>query len=199
MVRAFETWASQAVLIGTLAGSPHRQQFECQWCEQGWYRDGYECLNPAKVRHTRVYPCVERVRGWHQRWRYEPVPGEDLDLEPEPNPVEAYCRRCKAILPAWSVNWESEYRKGEWKVEGQPVLLQVPEAIRSDVKYLKDKSAVQWTEVWARRAQAKAAIRADNAAWMMEEKLAQMKIDSVIDDGSVNLGCEGASVLDNGY
>ena len=31
LVRAFEIWASQAALIGTLAQSPHRQQFECEW------------------------------------------------------------------------------------------------------------------------------------------------------------------------
>ena len=34
---------------------------------------------------------------------------------------------------------------------------------------------------------------------MMEEQLAQMQIDAVTEDESVNLGCEGANVLDYGY
>ena len=46
LVRAFETWASQAVWmhVGTLAASPYRQQFEiqCEWCAQGWYRNGMD-------------------------------------------------------------------------------------------------------------------------------------------------------------
>ena len=86
---------------------------------------------------------------------------------------------------------ESEYRNGEWMDEGQTVMLQVPEAIRCDVTYLQDKSRVQWKEVWARRAQAKAAIKADNAVWMREEKLAQRQVDAVTNDESVNLGWEG--------
>ena len=131
-MRAFEIWASQAVLIGTLAGSPHRQQFECEWCAQGWYRGGMGCLHPDKRRYSRVFPCVESVRDWHQRGRYAEVPGKEVGLDPQPDPVQAYCGRCKKVRSAWSVNGESEYRKGEWQDAGQPVLLQVTEAIRSD-------------------------------------------------------------------
>ena len=115
----------------------------------------------------------------------------ELDLDPHPNPVQAHCGQCKQVRSACSVNGASEYRKEEWKDEGQSVLLQVSEAIRCDVQYLKDKSAVQWKEVWARRAQAKAAIKADNAVWMREEKLAQRQIDALTNDESVNLGWEG--------
>ena len=125
------------------------------------------------------------------RGRYEDVPGMELDLDPHPNPVQAHCGQCKQVRSACSVNGASEYRKEEWKDEGQSVLLQVSEAIRCDVQYLKDKSAVQWKEVWARRAQAKAAIKADNAVWMREEKLAQRQIDALTNDESVNLGWEG--------
>jgi len=193
LVRAFEIWARQAALIGTLAKSPHRQQFECEWCAQGWCKDGMGCENPAKGRFSRVFPCVESVRGWHQRGRYEAVPGEAyIDLDPQPNPVQAYCGRCKQVRSVWAVRGEEEYRYAEWMDdEDQPVMLQVPEAIRCDVQYLKDKSAVQWKEVWARRAQAKAAIKADNAVWMREGKLAQRQVDALTNDESVNLGWVG--------
>ena len=66
--------------------------------------------------------------------------------------------------------------------------MQVSEAIRSDVKYLKDKFAVRWKEVWSRRAQAKAAIKAENEEWMMEEKLARMQMDEVNVKGCVSQG-----------
>ena len=51
----------------------------------------------------------------------------------------------------------------------------------------------------ARRVEVKAALKAQARPWMMEEQLATMQIDDVTDDGSVNLGCEGANVLDYGY
>ena len=105
------------------------------------------CLNPAKGRYNRVYPCVESVRGWYQRGRYEEVPGEEIGLDPQPNPVQAHCGRCKQVRSVWPVRGESEYRNGEWMDEGQPVMLQVHEAIRCDVKHLKAKSEVQWKGV----------------------------------------------------
>ena len=108
LVRAFEIWASQAVLIGTLAESPHRQQFTCEWCAQGWYKGGMGCENPAKGRYSRVFPCVESVRGWHMRGRYEDVPGMELDLDPHPNPVHAG--------PLWPVQAGSIGVVGEWGV-----------------------------------------------------------------------------------
>ena len=58
--------------------------------------------------------------------------------------MKAYCGMCKKVYPAW---WEESYRQGEWKDEGQPVWLQVHEAVRSDVEYLNGKSGVQWKKV----------------------------------------------------
>ena len=57
----------------------------------------------------------------------------------------------------------------------------------------------KWEKVWAQRAAAKAAIKADNAAWMREEQLATVQIDDVNDEECVNPGSEEDCMHLGGY
>ena len=52
----------------------------------------------------------------------------------------------------------------------------------------KEKLKGKWEKVWAQRAAAKAAIKAENEEWMMEEKLARMQMDEVNVKGCVSQG-----------
>ena len=71
---------------------------------------------------------------------------------------------------------------GVWQVDGlrhRLMLGKMPKGVKAAVDYMVRKFGFVWQQVWAQRAQERAAIKAHNEAWMLEEELATMQIGAV--------------------
>ena len=114
--------------------------------------------------------------------------------------MQAYCSVCKEERKAFPVWWGTDCRESQWNDEvGHLVLRKVTKETQLEVKALAEKCKGQWGQVGAQRAAEKAAIKADNAAWMLEEQLAMMQMDDVTGDECVSLGSDEECALFNGY
>ena len=214
-LRAFENWARNVVVIGTLAGSPYTRFFGCECCYHGngkrektrkrrakW--GVRQLLSTCKNVAVRVFPSVEKLREQHQIWRYleSPVIAEGEDGYQYS--MTAFCSECKRVRVAKGVRAEARLLKVAWRYrDGSLALSKVSEETWAEVVEWADRRGERWGQMWGMREGWRVwrarRIQARLAEWEMEEELARMQIDAEITDvaseESANSGCEEESVL----
>jgi len=163
-LRAFENWARNVIVLGTLAGSPYTRFFGCEWCFHGHGK----CEKTRKKRAAkwgvrqrlrenknvvvRVFPSVDKVREQDQIWRYLDCPAISEDEDGYRYSMTAYCSECKRGRVARWVRAEARLLEMPWRYrDGSLALSKVSEEIWAEVLEWGVRWGERWGQVWDTR------------------------------------------------